>query len=115
MAGKVSHWIGSLDAPRKYAYVPDATRVIASLAEVRARALGAMLPRPMSGFDAGLWALNPTIVSQVRAVRFDGSRLREWLGDVPATPCEGAVPLALDRLTARIAPRGDAWRRAAPC
>ena len=36
VAGKTSNWIGSLDSPREYIYVPDAMKAVARLAEQQA-------------------------------------------------------------------------------
>lgn len=91
--------------------VPGSGPVTANgLAEIAGRHLGRrvkvrtappMMLRVLSLFSKDLRAFMPMVPHYVGEMRYDGSRLRSLLEDVPATPYEEAVPETLDWLRDR--------------
>lgn len=92
-----SHWIvpgaGPISAAR-----------IAAIAgarlgrRVRVRGLGVTRLHLLSAFMGGLRAFMPMVPYYRAAVRYDGTRLRELLGEVPVTPYEEGVARTLEWL-----------------
>jgi nucleoside-diphosphate-sugar epimerase len=133
-SGGPVHCLGRSDTPREAAYVPDAMRIVADLAE-RDEAYGTdwglpgsgplsadrlaeiaskHLGRPVKVSAAPGWlvkilglispkmrAIRPIVPHYVRAVRYDTSKLRGLLGEVPTTPFEQAIPATLDSIASK--------------
>jgi len=57
--------------------------------------------RIVSLFMRQLRAFMPMVPTYLAPIRFDGSKLRALIGDIPVTPYQEAIPITLDWLTRR--------------
>lgn len=86
---------------------PIAPRRIAAIAgghlgrRVNARTAPGWLLRILALFSAELRSFAPMLPHYLRPIRFDGSRLRGLLGEVPTTPYEKTIPVTLDWIRSR--------------
>jgi nucleoside-diphosphate-sugar epimerase len=134
LTGKPVSCIGGPDVEREAAFVPDAMRIVADLAEcdeaygtdwavpgtgplsprelaaiatghlgreVKLRSVPPWLLRLLALFMADLRPVVPLAPHYARPVRYDTSKLRDLLGEVPTTPFEEALPATLDWIAAR--------------
>jgi len=69
--------------------------------EVKARTAPVWLLRLLALFSAELRQISPMLPHYARPLRFDSSRLRALLGDLPVTPYEEAIPATLDWIARR--------------
>jgi nucleoside-diphosphate-sugar epimerase len=72
---------------------------------VAVRGAGPLLLRLVSLFSRDLRDFLPMVPFYMKPIRYDGSRLRELLGELPATPYEKAIPRTLDWLLTQQEPR----------
>jgi nucleoside-diphosphate-sugar epimerase len=66
---------------------------------VRLRCAGPLVLRLVALFDRRLRPVLPMVPYYVAPISFDGARLKNLIGAVPATPYEQAIPRTLDWLT----------------
>jgi nucleoside-diphosphate-sugar epimerase len=89
---------------------PIAFQEIAEIVEkhlgepLRLRAAGQLALRMASFFLRDLRAFLPMAPTYISPIRYDGSKLRGLLGEIPVTPYTEAIPLTLDWLAARAGP-----------
>jgi nucleoside-diphosphate-sugar epimerase len=68
---------------------------------VKVRAAPGWLLRLLALFSADLRAFAPMLPHYTRPIRYDASRLRSLVGEVPTTPYEQAIPATLDWIGAQ--------------